>query len=53
MKDLNYDLFVDDEAEDKETIEELKKVNKAKSRSFNSIINKKKLSKYELEAVMV
>ncbi len=53
MTDLDYDLFADDEAEDKETIDELKKANKAKNKSFNSIINKKKLSKYELEDVMV
>ncbi len=53
MKDLDYDLFIDDEAEDEETIDELKKINKEKSKNFSSIINKKKLSKYELDDVMV
>ena len=52
MKDIDYDSLLDEE-EDEETLDELKKANKAKSRSFTSIINKKKLSKYELEEVMV
>ena len=53
MKDVDYAFFQDEEAEDEETIEELKKANKAKRRSFSAIINKKKLSKYELDEVMV
>ncbi len=53
MKDLDYDLFVDNEAEDEETIVELKKANKEKSKNFSAVINKKKLTKYELDEVMV
>jgi len=51
MKDFGYDFFDGEEA-DEETIEELKKANKQNSRSFSSVINKKKLSKQELDDVM-
>ncbi|MBI3052097.1 hypothetical protein HYY74_06630 [Candidatus Woesearchaeota archaeon] len=44
--------FLVDEEEDEETIEELKKLSKARHRSFSQVINKKKLTKYELDEVM-
>ncbi|MBI2133200.1 hypothetical protein HYU11_00810 [Candidatus Woesearchaeota archaeon] len=53
MKDIDYDLFIDNEEDsDKETIEELKKANKSRNKSFATILNKKKLSKLELDEVM-
>lgn len=52
MKDVDYNFLADDEAEDEETIEELKKANKARHKCFAAVINKKKLSRYELEEVM-
>lgn len=45
-----YDL--ESEAEDEEIIGELKKAVKTKNK-FDIIINKKKLSKYELDDLMV
>ncbi|MBI3034664.1 hypothetical protein HYY72_05900 [Candidatus Woesearchaeota archaeon] len=51
MENPDYGFLIDEE-EDEETLDELKKANKARSRSFSSVINKKKLSKYELDEVM-
>ena len=52
MKDFDYDFLADDESEDKETIEALKKVSRAKQKSFTAVINKRKLSRYELDELM-
>ena len=46
-----FDIF--DDEQDDETMDELKRVSKAKTKTFTSIINKKKLSKYELDEVML
>ena len=51
MSDFDYDFMSDDNADD-DTIEELKKTNKSK-KSFSEVINKKKLSKYDLDEVML
>lgn len=50
MTDEFAELLNDEE--DEETIEELKKNNKTRHKNFASIINKKKLNKYELDDVM-
>ncbi len=53
MKMDGFELeLLDDEVEDEETIEELKKSNKEKNKNFSAVINKKKLSKYELDEIM-
>lgn len=52
MTDFDYDFFVE-EAQDEDAIEELKSSKKEKRKSFAAIINKKKLSRYELDEVMV
>ena len=53
MKMDGFELeLLDDEVEDEETIDELKKSNKEKTKNFSTVINKKKLSKYELDDVM-
>lgn len=53
MKDIDYSFPADEEAEDEEALQELKKANKARHKSFAAVINRKKLSRYELEEVMV
>ncbi|GEM_PF-4415411 len=53
MKSFDYSFPADGEAEDEEALQELKKANKARHKSFAAVINKKKLSRYELEEVMV
>jgi len=50
-----FDLMeeIEHEAQDEEILSEIESKKKAAKKSFSSVINKKKLSKYELEEVMV
>ena len=52
MKDKEFD-FIREEPEDEETMEELKKLSKQKNKNFASVINKKKLNRYDLDEVML
>ncbi len=49
------DLFeeLQHEEQDGEILEEIEEKRKATRKSFSSIVNKKRLSKYELDEVMV
>ena len=50
-----FDLMeeIEHEAQDEEILSEIESKKKAAKKSFSSVINKKKLNKYELEEVMV
>ena len=50
----NFDLFeeMQHEASDERILDEIAAKRKAAKRSFSSVINQKKLSKYELDEVM-
>ncbi len=49
------DLFEElkHEEDDEEILEEIEEKKKAARKSFSSVVNKRKLSKYELDEVMV
>ncbi len=49
------DLFdeLQHEEDDEEILEEIEEKKKAARKSFSSVVNKRKLSKYELDEVMV
>jgi len=55
MKMEETDLFeeLQHEEQDQEILQEIESKKKAAKRSFASVVNKKKLSKYELDEVMV
>lgn len=51
MRENDYEL-ADEDAEDSEILQEIKKSARAKSKAFAAIINKKKLRRYELDELM-
>lgn len=55
MKMEEFDLLeeIEHEEKDGEILDEIEQRKKAARKSFSSVINKKKLSKYELDEVMV
>lgn len=51
MADFDYDFFNEEEV-DEEQMASIKKTTKERRKNFTSVINKKKLSKYELDDLM-
>lgn len=53
MTDIDLFEELQHEEQDGEILEEIEEKKKAARKSFSSIVNKKKLSKYELDELMV